>query len=179
MTGICPLTPPLRAERFTFGIDSNVVLHTASVRETLRIGKLLGRRLLPGDVIALVGDLGTGKTCFIKGVAQGAGVRNSAGVSSPSFTLIQEYAGRIPLYHIDLYRLEHEEEAWELGLEEVMKGGGITAIEWAERIPSLLPEDLLRINIHSTGVKTRSIEITASGDRYAGLLRELRNADFG
>ena len=152
-----------------------MVLHTTSAKQTLRIGELLGKRLLPGDVIALVGDLGAGKTCFIRGVARGAGVKDSAGVSSPSFTLIQEYAGRIPFYHIDLYRLESEDEAEELGLDEVMRGGGITAIEWAEKIPSLLPEAFLRVRIHPTGTKTRTLELSATGDRYVTLLNELRN----
>jgi tRNA threonylcarbamoyladenosine biosynthesis protein TsaE len=136
---------------------------------------MLGKRLLPGDVIALIGGLGAGKTCFIRGVAHGAGVKDSAGVSSPSFTLIQEYAGRVPFYHIDLYRLDSEEEAEELGLDEVMRGGGITAIEWAEKIPSLLPEEILRVHLHATGPQRRALELSATGDRYVALLNELRN----
>jgi len=156
-----------------------VVLHSRSTRETIRIGERLGTLLLPGDVIALTGELGTGKTHFIKGVAWGAGVSKSSVVSSPTFTLIHEYAGRVPFYHIDLYRLETGEEPEELGLEEVLEGEGIAAIEWADRIPSCLPEEILWIRIHYTGKRSRSIEISARGKRYADLLNELRIAECG
>jgi tRNA threonylcarbamoyladenosine biosynthesis protein TsaE len=152
-----------------------VVHYSKSTRNTIRLGKLLGSLLLPGDVIALTGELGTGKTHFIKGLAQGAGVNPTAVVASPSFTLVHEYAGRIPFYHIDLYRLQTGEEAGELGLEEVLGGEGIAAIEWAGRIPSLLPDEILKVQIHYTGKNTRSIEFTAKGDRYRDVLNELRN----
>ena len=151
-----------------------MVFHSASTRETLRIGESLGKLLLPGDVIALVGDLGTGKTYFVKGVAKGAGVASPNEVSSPSFTLIQEYAGKIPFYHIDLYRLGSEHEAEELGLEDYLRGDAITAIEWADRILSLLPEEILWVRLHHTGKNTRSIEILPKGDRYGKLLTDLR-----
>jgi tRNA threonylcarbamoyladenosine biosynthesis protein TsaE len=151
----------------------NVVLHSRNTQETIQIGKLLGKRLLSGDVIALVGELGTGKTHFIKGLTRGAGVKRSSVVSSPSFTLIQEYKGRVPFYHIDLYRLETEKEAEDLGLEEYLEGGGISAIEWADRIPSLLPKEILWIQIRYTGKHARSVEISPKGDRYIQLLDEL------
>lgn len=122
--------------------------------------------------MALVGELGAGKTQLIKGLAQGAGVKKSTYVSSPSFTLINEYNGKIPFYHIDLYRLEQEQEAEELGLEEYFYGNGITAVEWADRIPSLLPDGLLRVHIHYTGKQTRTIEITGQGKRYEMLIKE-------
>ena len=159
-----------------FLVLMNVVFQTRSTSETIRIGERLGTLLLPGDVIALTGELGTGKTHFIKGVAWGAGVSKSSVVSSPSFTLVHEYAGRAPFYHIDLYRLESGEEAEALGLEEVLEGEGIAAIEWADRTPSLLPNEILRIQIHYTGKNTRSIEISAKGDRYKKLMKSL---EFG
>ena len=93
-----------------------MVIQTKSASETIRIGKSIGSRLLPGDVVALVGELGAGKTQFIKGLAAGVGVGKPTYISSPSFTLINEYPGRIPFYHIDLFRLEWEKEAEELGL---------------------------------------------------------------
>jgi tRNA threonylcarbamoyladenosine biosynthesis protein TsaE len=130
------------------------------------MGKRLGRLLQRGDVVALAGDLGTGKTQFIKGLADGVGVGRTAYVSSPSFTLINEYPGRIPFYHIDLFRLESEKEAEDLGLEEYVRGDGITAIEWADKILSLLPEELVWVKIHYTGQHTRTIEITPKGKRY-------------
>jgi tRNA threonylcarbamoyladenosine biosynthesis protein TsaE len=87
--------------------------------------------------------------------------------------LINEYKGKIPFYHIDLYRLEEEKEAVALGLEEYFHGDGITAVEWADRIPSLLPDELLRIHIHYTGKQTRSLEIVAKGKRYEELIKKL------
>jgi tRNA threonylcarbamoyladenosine biosynthesis protein TsaE len=156
-----------------------MVFNSKSPSETIRIGKTIGSSLQAGDVVALMGELGAGKTQFIKGLAQGIGVGKSAYVSSPSFTLINEYKGEIPFYHIDLYRLEEEKEAEELGLEEYFYGEGITAIEWANRIPSLLPGELLRVNIHYTGKQTRSIELVAKGKRYKELLKKLRISEFG
>jgi len=128
-----------------------------------------------------MGELGAGKTQFIKGLTQGVGVGKSVYVSSPSFTLINEYNGEIPFYHIDLYRLEEEKEAEELGLEEYFHGEGITAIEWADRIPSLLPGELLRVQIHYIGkqTQTRSIELVAKGKRYEELLKKFRISEFG
>ena len=157
---------------------SEMILYSKSPPETIRIGKTIGSSLQAGDVVALMGELGAGKTQFIKGLAQGVGVGKSAYVSSPSFTLINEYKGEIPFYHIDLYRLEEEKEAEELGLEEYFYGDGITAIEWADRIPSLLPGELLRVNIHYTGKQTRSIELAAKGKRYLNLLNQIQSSEF-
>lgn len=149
-----------------------MILYSQSPSQTIRIGKQIGRLLNRGDVVALTGELGAGKTQLIKGLAQGAGVRRSAYVSSPSFTLINEYKGRIPFYHIDLYRLGGEREAGELGLEEFFHGEGITAIEWSDRIPSLLPSEFLHVQIHYTGEQTRSIKLVAKGKRYEELLKK-------
>ena len=157
------------------------VLHTKSTSETIRIGKSIGSLLMPGDVVALVGELGTGKTQFIKGLAVGVGVGKPTYISSPSFTLINEYAGKVPFYHIDLFRLKSEKEAEELGLEEYFQGGGITAIEWADKIPSFLPQEMLWIHIRYTGKHTRSIEMVGKGKRYEQLIIEcgFRIADCG
>jgi len=141
------------------------------------MGKRLGRLLQRGDVVALAGELGTGKTQFIKGLAGGAGVEKATYVSSPSFTLIHEYSGRIPFYHIDLFRLESEREADGLGLEEYVRGNGITAIEWADKISSLLREELIWVKIHYTGEQSRTIEITPKGKRYVELVREFEISD--
>ncbi|MFB3884215.1 MAG: tRNA (adenosine(37)-N6)-threonylcarbamoyltransferase complex ATPase subunit type 1 TsaE [Thermodesulfobacteriota bacterium] len=153
-----------------------MLLHSKSASETIRIGKYIGGLLLPGDVVALSGELGTGKTQFIKGLAAGLGIRKSAKIMSPSFTLIHEYVGKVRFYHIDLYRLESEKEAEELGLEEYFQAGGITAIEWADRIPSLLPQEVFWISIRYTGEHTRSFEMIGKGKRYVELLK---NAEFG
>lgn len=150
------------------------IFYSQSASKTIRIGKKIGSFLHPGDVIALVGELGAGKTQLVKGLAAGMGIKKPRYVSSPSFTLINEYEGRIPFYHIDLYRLETEKEAEALGLEEYFKGRGITAIEWADKIPSLLPKEILRITIRYTGKNTRSIEMTGQGKGYENLLHKLR-----
>jgi tRNA threonylcarbamoyladenosine biosynthesis protein TsaE len=161
-----------------------VVVQTKSTFETIRVGKDIGRRLLPGDVVALVGELGTGKTQFIKGLAAGVGIENSAYISSPSFTLIHEYPGEIPFYHIDLFRLGKEQEAEELGLDDYFQGRGITAIEWADKIPFLLPKELLIISIAYGEKNIRSLEIAGKGKRFEDLIKELskwgmRNSECG
>ena len=150
-----------------------MVIQTQNTSETIRIGKKIGSRLLSGDVVALVGELGAGKTQFIKGLAAGAGVGKPTYISSPSFTLINEYVGRIPFYHIDLFRLRTEKEAEELGLEEYFQGRGITAIEWADKIPSLLPKEILWIHIHYTGKNSRSLEILGKGKQYEELVKKI------
>ena len=153
-------------------------LRTKSPFETIRVGKDIGRRLLPGDVVALVGELGAGKTQLIKGLAAGVGIENSAYISSPSFTLIHEYPGKIPFYHIDLYRLGREQEAGELGLEEYFQGRGITAIEWAHKIPSFLPEEYLFISIAYFDKNVRSLEIAGKGKRYLNLVEQIQSSEF-
>ena len=152
-----------------------MILQTHSCRETIQVGRTIGGLLRGGDLVALVGELGTGKTHLIKGLATGAGVRRSSYVSSPSFTLIHEYPGRIPFRHIDLFRLGAEKEAEGLGLEEYFGPPGIAAIEWADRIPSLLPSEMLWICLRYTGDRSRSIEILAKGKRYEELMRVLPN----
>ena len=129
--------------------------------------------------MALVGELGAGKTQFIKGLATGAGVGKPTYVSSPSFTLINEYPGRVPFYHIDLFRLECQEEAEGLGLEDYLHGGGITAIEWADKVPSLLPKEMLSIHLVVTGKNTRSIEMTGKGKRYLNLVDQIQSSELG
>lgn len=156
-----------------------MIFQTNSTSETIRLGKKIGRLLIAGDVVALVGELGVGKTQFIKGLASGIGIKNSRYISSPSFTLINEYQGKVPFYHIDLFRLKTEEEAEELGLDEYYHGKGITAIEWADKIPFLLPKELFWIQITYTGVHTRSIEMTGKGKRYEELIKKFRISEFG
>ena len=153
-----------------------MVIQTRTTTETIRIGKSIGSRLLPGDVVALVGELGAGKTQFIKGLAAGAGIRNPAYIASPSFTLINEYPGKTVFYHVDLFRLGEEKEAEELGLEDYFESKGITAIEWADKIPSLLPRELLLVRIAYAGMNRRSLEIIGKGKRYERIVNQLWNA---
>jgi tRNA threonylcarbamoyladenosine biosynthesis protein TsaE len=161
-----------------------IVIQTRSASETVRMGKTLGIRLLPGDVVALVGELGAGKTQFVKGLAAGVGVGNATYVSSPSFTLIHEYPGETPFYHIDLFRLGEEKEAEALGLEVYFQGNGVTAIEWADKIPSLLPKEILFVSIAYRDKNIRTLEITGKGKHFEGLLKAfsgcgMRNSECG
>jgi len=131
------------------------IIETHSPEETWALAAGLADELGPGSVIALHGDLGAGKTCFIQGYAAALGIDEP--ITSPTYTLIGEYEGRLPLHHIDLYRLSGPEEALGLGLEEYFDANGITAIEWAERAEGLLPPDMLHIQINAdteTGTRT-------------------------
>lgn len=131
---------------------------TNSLEETLRLGERLARELQTGDVVALFGDLGAGKTALIKGIARGLGITQE--VTSPTFTLVHEYAGgRLPLFHIDLYRLDSLEQALAIGIEDYLSGPGVTAIEWSEKIESLLPARATRIRITALDNNVRHIEV--------------------
>ena len=136
--------------------------HTHSPEETQTIGQQIGETLKTGDVVALIGDLGAGKTCLTKGIARGAGVASNEVVNSPSYTLINEYAGEMPIYHIDLYRLEHHGEIVDLGLEEYLEGTGICVIEWADRMTNLLPANHIQITMMWVDESTRIIEMQRS-----------------
>jgi tRNA threonylcarbamoyladenosine biosynthesis protein TsaE len=132
-----------------------IISHSAA--DTLAYGRQLAATLQPGDVVALTGDLGAGKTCLVKGLAEGLGYPDA--VTSPTFTLIHEYrGGRLPLAHIDLYRLDTENAALNIGLEDYLAGTGITVIEWAERIPHLLPAHTRRLRLTVVDDNTRHIE---------------------
>jgi tRNA threonylcarbamoyladenosine biosynthesis protein TsaE len=141
--------------------------------QTQLLGKRLGEIVLEGDVILLEGELGTGKTCLIQGIAHGLGIKQYA--FSPSFVLIREYYGRLPLYHIDLYRLNNVEEIDELGLEEYLYGNGICVIEWAKKGLPLLPRDylLIELNYVLTNELQRNISFCPRGKRYLDLIQQL------
>ena len=132
---------------------------TESPEETQTLGEEFGKTLKPGDVVALIGDLGTGKTCLTQGIARGIGIAADEVVSSPSYILINEYNGKIPIYHIDLYRLENIAEIADLGICEYMESDGVCIIEWAERMEEGLPETSIRIYITWEDENTRTIKI--------------------
>ncbi|MDQ7041731.1 MAG: tRNA (adenosine(37)-N6)-threonylcarbamoyltransferase complex ATPase subunit type 1 TsaE [Rhodothermus sp.] len=130
---------------------------TDSPEATLTLGRRLAKHLGPGDVVALYGDLGTGKTQLVKGIAAGLGIPETA-VSSPTFTLVHEYrGGRLPLYHFDAYRLRTLEEFYDLGYEEYFYGDGVSVVEWADRIEPLLPPHTLRVRLEHLGGDRRRI----------------------
>ena len=137
---------------------------TRSPEETHQVARELFTTLNPGAVLALHGDLGAGKTCFVQGLARAMGVHRSVG--SPTFTLINEYSGTGPrLYHVDLYRIRDSHEALGLGLDEYIHGQGITAIEWAERVEDLLPQTTIHIRMMPGRLpEERRIIIQRDGD---------------
>jgi tRNA threonylcarbamoyladenosine biosynthesis protein TsaE len=131
----------------------------ASLRpeETEDAGERLGRGLAPGAVVALTGELGAGKTCFVQGLVRGLGVTGRA--TSPTFVLINQYRGRVPVYHVDAYRTDSLTELMDLGLLELMGGAGVTVIEWADKLRSLLPPETIHVHIEGVGDEPRAITI--------------------
>ena len=151
----------------------SAILCTSSPEETIQLGQFIGEVLRPGSVIGLCGELGTGKTHLIKGLAKGLAVDDRYYVTSPSFTIINEYPGRTPLNHFDLYRLEEMDQMQELGYEEYFYSEGITAIEWAEKVLPLLPENRLMVEITHLSKNRRKFMITGLGHPYRDIVGEI------
>jgi len=152
-------------------------LETASSDESVRVGEAIGRAAEAGDVIALTGPLGAGKTTLVQGIAAGLGVAERA--TSPSFTLIHEHRGRLPFHHVDLYRLAPGETD-DLGLEEVLGGEGVAAVEWAERLPAEARSGALEIAISfGEADTTRRLTLRASGPQAEALLKRVESALAG
>ena len=146
-------------------------VHSAGPRATQELAEALGRLAGPGAVLVLSGPLGAGKTCFVQGLARGLGVTGV--VNSPTFTIVKEYRGRLPLFHFDLYRLEDPEELWDLGREDYLAAGGVCALEWGERAAALLPRDRLDIALQPGGPREREILFCAGGPVHRKLVEEL------
>ncbi len=143
-----------------------MIFVTHSPDETQALGERLGRVLLANDVVSLSGGLGAGKTCFVQGLARGLGVARERRVASPTFTIVNEHSGRLPLYHVDLYRLEERRELEEIGLAEYMESGGVAVVEWFDRFPDLRPPDCLLIEfeiVDGADDQTRRISASATG----------------
>ncbi len=132
---------------------------SSSVKETIEFGRKFAEELNAGDVVCLEGDLGAGKTHFVKGIASGFGIDQEK-VNSPTFTLINEYYGETPIFHFDCYRLKTIQEALEIGIEEYLYGEGVSVIEWPSKIKELIPENAIQIEIKHTGTSERSILIS-------------------
>jgi tRNA threonylcarbamoyladenosine biosynthesis protein TsaE len=138
----------------------NVVM-TESAEETETAGEALGRTLGPGDVVGLCGELGAGKTCFARGVARALGVASRP--LSPTFTLVNEYRGTRPVYHVDAYRAESLAELRDLGLHEYFDGQGVTVVEWADKLSALLPPRTICVRIEGVGDEPRRITVRRPG----------------
>lgn len=142
---------------------------SASAEETFALGARLGRALEAGDFVGLSGRLGAGKTLFSRGVAQGAGVPLDD-VSSPTYAIVQSYAGRLPLHHADLYRLSSEDELYATGYFDLLEGDGACLVEWIDQVPGAAPDDALRLTLEVPTPDTRRLHCVASGPRSAALL---------
>jgi len=151
---------------------SHLDLISHSPEETQKIGADIGELALPGDIYLLVGRLGTGKTCLTQGIAHGLNIREYA--LSPSFVIVRELYGRLPLYHIDLFRLDHIEEIEELGLDDYLYGRGVCVVEWAEKGLRLLPTEHLLIQIDFVSDTERSFRLRPRGKRYLEILDQLK-----
>ena len=145
---------------------------TTNQEQTWKIGELLGSRLDAGDTVCLYGDLGAGKTSFSYGIALGLEVEEQY-ITSPTFTFVNEYQGRVPFYHIDLYRLTDPEELHNIGFEEYLDSDGVTVIEWAERVEDELPAECLSVYLSYVNEHSREIGFLAEGERYQKLLDDL------
>jgi len=138
-----------------------------SAQETQALGERLGARLGRGDVVACIGPLGAGKTCFLQGLARGLGVMT--GVTSPTFVLVNQYRGRLPVYHVDAYRTGSLTELVDLGLEEMLHGEGVTVVEWADKLLPLLPPRTVTVTIAGLGDEPRQIELAGPAEVLAGV----------
>lgn len=148
---------------------------TSSGQETINLGRKLGSLLKDGDVIALGGELGSGKTWFTKGIAVGLEVAEETVVTSPSFSLVNEYSGRCPLLHMDVYRLEGASDFLSAGLEEYFYGNGVVVMEWADRWPSILPEWRLEIKFEIVDDKTRMLTFSGNHPRAIEILKRFES----
>lgn len=157
-------------EHFEFSFFSS------SSNSTVEHGKLLGSHLSAGCVIGLVGELGAGKTCFIKGIAEGLNNTPESEVTSPTFTILQEYPGPVPLYHFDAYRLSGSHDLEAIGFEDYVGADGVAVIEWADRIQDALPEEALLITIESVSENERRFTCRARGTNHCNILTSFRSA---
>jgi len=151
---------------------SHLDLISHSPEETQKIGADIGELALPGDIYLLVGRLGTGKTCLTQGIARGLNIKEYA--LSPSFVIVRELYGRLPLYHIDLFRLDHIEEVEELGLDDYLYSKGVCVVEWAEKGLSVLPNEHLLIQIDFVSDTERSFRLKPRGKRYLEVMAQLK-----
>lgn len=148
---------------------------THCVEETLAFGQAMGKSLIGGLTIGLTGPLGAGKTHLVKGIALGNGFTDDREVTSPTFTLMNEYLGKLLLYHLDAYRLNGAAELQALGFDELMRHDSVVIVEWADRVVSAMPDDRVSIEITPTGEQDRNITLTASGETASSWLASFQN----
>lgn len=144
-----------------------------SAEETIDLGEYLAKLFQEGDIICFFGDLGSGKTTFIKGIAKGLKIGH-AKVNSPTFVLMNIYHGRLPLFHFDLYRLDDIEGINSIGYEEFLYDGGVSVIEWADKLGALLPDEYLKIDLKHKKINERVIQLSARGSRYQKMIEKIK-----
>ena len=154
-------------------VENHILITTKSATQTQRLGQIFGAAIEQPNIMALSGDLGSGKTAFVQGLAKGLNVSENYYVTSPTFTLINEYPGRYPLYHVDLYRIEHLLELEDIGLDEVLLADAVIAIEWAEKLSKEVLSNHLQLRFEITGESARRIDLFAYGHPAANLLKAL------
>ena len=153
--------------------ENKLTFKSVSATETINFGERLGKLLAPGHVIALLGELGAGKTTMVKGIVQGLGVTDRHVVKSPTFSLVHKYDGRFPVYHFDAYRLRDAQEMFDIGSDEVIYGNGVSVIEWADRVSGCLPGKYLKITLIAISENERKIELCSYGRCYDEIIDKL------
>jgi tRNA threonylcarbamoyladenosine biosynthesis protein TsaE len=148
-------------------------MDVADLAATMALGQQLGKLLFPGAVVGLQGQLGAGKTHFVRACAQGLGIPDDRVVNSPTFVLIQEYQARLPIYHFDAYRLHTPDEFADLGASEYLDGSGVCFVEWADRVEGLLPAERLIVNLDVTGETSRRVRFEGRGANYEAVVQTL------
>ena len=156
--------------------EEHIQITSHSVAETQKLGQIIGTQIDRPIRIALTGDLGSGKTAFVQGLAKGLGVSEQYYITSPTFTLINEYPGRHPLFHVDLYRIEHLNELKEIELQEVLEQDAVIAVEWAEKLSRNMLSDHLKLQFKLISAEIRQIEIFAYGHQAGNLIRALQKS---
>ncbi|MCK5508728.1 MAG: tRNA (adenosine(37)-N6)-threonylcarbamoyltransferase complex ATPase subunit type 1 TsaE [Desulfobacterales bacterium] len=153
--------------------NKQIQIITNSFDETRALGEKAGKHLEPGTVLSLTGDLGSGKTTFVQGLARGLDVPDDYYITSPTYTLINEYPGRYHLFHVDLYRIENHADFDDIGLYEILRSDGIAAIEWADKLPKDLLSEYLAIHIDIFNDESRKISMTAHELRGENLIKKI------
>jgi tRNA threonylcarbamoyladenosine biosynthesis protein TsaE len=156
--------------------EEHIQITSHSVAETRKLGQIIGTQIDCPIRIALTGDLGSGKTAFVQGLAKGLDVSAQYYITSPTFTLINEYPGRHPLFHVDLYRIEHFNEPGEIELQEVLEQDAVIAVEWAEKLSPGMLSDHLKLRFRILSDEIRQIDIFACGQEAGNLIRALQKS---
>ena len=166
--------PKIQNSKFKIQHSTAFTTVTRSAAQTRALGKRLGRLLKGSEIIGLTGELGSGKTSFARGVAEGLDVGVEAWIRSPTFTLINEYDGRLPMYHIDLYRIGSPRELEELNLRDYFFSGGVSVVEWFEHLPEREVDEWLQVNFEHSNGNERRLTFTAHGRQYEEIVAALK-----